>query len=108
MTSIVAFHAQQCLEKSFKAILEEQNEKVKKIHDLEKLYNQVSEYVILKLDYKILRQLDQLYIEARYPGEMGLMPNGKPAIEDAQVFYKFSKDIYNQILNFLGGSDRKL
>ena len=32
LTSVAAFHAQQCVEKCFKAILEEHSKKVPKIH----------------------------------------------------------------------------
>ncbi|MFH0924705.1 MAG: HEPN domain-containing protein [bacterium] len=39
LTNIVAFHSQQCLEKSFKAILEENNHQILKIHDLITLYS---------------------------------------------------------------------
>ena len=35
--------------------------------------------------------LDQLYIDARYPGEMGLLPEGKPTISEAKVFFDLGK-----------------
>jgi len=44
-----------------------------------------------------LERLDDLYIEARYPGELGLLPNGKPSIDDARKFYEFAKDIFDQV-----------
>ena len=45
----------------------------------------------------ILQPLDSLYIDARYPGDLGLLPDGKPSREDAKSFYKFAKDILNKI-----------
>jgi len=37
LTSLVSFHCQQCLEKCFKAIIEEQNKPALKSHDLLRL-----------------------------------------------------------------------
>lgn len=36
LTNVVAFHAQQCIEKSLKAILEEFSQEIPRIHKLEK------------------------------------------------------------------------
>jgi len=32
---------------------------------------------------------------------MGLLPHGKPTLEDAQEFYDFAVDIFNQVCNIL-------
>lgn len=32
---------------------------------------------------------------------MGLLPYGKPTLEDAREFYKFAQDIFNQICTVL-------
>ena len=86
LTPIAAFHAQQCVEKCFKAVLEEHSKKVPKEHSTLKLYG-----------------LDDLYIEARYPGELGLLPNGKPSLVDAQQLYDFARNVYEQVKRTLGG-----
>jgi HEPN domain-containing protein len=52
---------------------------------------------IEKLDYTMLSMLDELYIDSRYPGDMGLLPHGKPSLEDAQEFYDFSLDVLKKV-----------
>jgi len=48
-------------------------------------------------DIDMLDRLDAVYIEARYPSDIGLLPYGKPTIEDANSFNDFAKQIYEQI-----------
>ena len=38
--------------------------------------------------------MDAVYIEARYPGEMGLLPTGKPTTEEATELYRFAEVIF--------------
>ena len=38
--------------------------------------------------------LDQLYLDARYPGDQGLLPNGKPTVREASTFYKIAKEVF--------------
>ncbi|MBL0707806.1 MAG: hypothetical protein JJW00_02040 [Sulfurimonas sp.] len=38
--------------------------------------------------------LDKLYIDARYPGNFGLLPYGKPTLGDAIIFHDIAKDIF--------------
>ena len=59
----------------------------------------------LETDIKILQKLNELYIDARYPGEMGLLPEGKPSLRDAQGFYKLAKNIYDQVMHTLSTSN---
>jgi HEPN domain-containing protein len=102
LSSIVAFHSQQAIEKSFKAIIANDNIKIPKQHDLIKLYNLINKE--LELDdneLNILDILNQLYIDSRYPGSFGLLPNGKPTIDDAKEFYKLSNDIFNIVCKLL-------
>jgi len=40
---------------------------------------------------------DKLYIDARYPGNLGLLPKGKPTLADAQQFYEFAQKIYQNV-----------
>ena len=93
LTHLSAFHAQQAIEKSFKAIIEEFELGFIKTHSLETLHNIVKEKIQLKFDLDLLIILDQLYIDARYPGELGLLPNGKPSIEECKVFYELARSI---------------
>ncbi len=88
------FHAHQAIEKSFKAIIEEYDIGFIKTHSLENLYNKVKALIKLKIDIDKLIILDQLYIDARYPGDLGLLPNGKPTVREASTFYKIAKEVF--------------
>jgi len=94
LTHLSAFHAHQSIEKSFKAVIEEYDLGFIKTHSLETLYNKVKERILLKFDTDMLIILDQLYIDARYPGELGLLPNGKPSVLEGKGFFNFEKDIF--------------
>lgn len=97
LTPVVAFHARQCVEKCLKAVLEEHSKKVPKEHSTLKLYGLVGDLAPLNVDVEVLTDLDGLYTESRYPGESGLLPNGKPTRADAQQFYDCAKGIYEQV-----------
>ncbi len=101
-TGAASFHAQQCVEKSLKAILEENGEKITKIHDLEKLFSMTNVYIQIELDEKLVTTLNTLYIESRYPGALGLLPHGKPSIKDVRRFYAFAKNIFGIVEKQLG------
>ena len=102
LTPVVAFHAQQCIEKCFKAVLEEHSRDVPKDHSTLRLHGLVKEVMAVEVETGVLTDLEDLYIEARYPGELGLLPNGKPTLSDAREFSEVAKSIYNQIQQRLG------
>lgn len=104
LTPVVAFHCQQCVEKCFKAVLEEHATKVPKEHSTLKLYGQVADLARLDVDAQILTDLDGLYVESRYPGELGLLPNGKPTRADAEQFYHCAQNVYEQVKRILDPS----
>jgi HEPN domain-containing protein len=87
LTHLLAFHAQQAIEKGLKALIEEAELKVIKTHSLSYLLNKVEKQYILEYDEDTINTLDQLYIDARYPGDLGLLPNGKPGLDDAKTYY---------------------
>jgi len=37
-----------------------------------------------------------MYTTARYPGDLGLIPNGKPSQELANQLYEYAKYIYDK------------
>jgi len=100
VTHMTAFHSQQSVEKSFKAILEYKGVTVPKKHDVRMLKKLVNMYISIDNDY-ILDALNTLYIDSRYPSSFGLLPNGKPTLTDAREFYKFALDIFNRICTLL-------
>jgi HEPN domain-containing protein len=93
----VAFHAQQSIEKVFKALLEEHGIETYKIHNLVTLFGRLETIIGAELDLSLLKTLDSLYIEARYPGELGLLPNGRPTLADARKFYEYASGIFARV-----------
>ena len=100
LTSVVAFHAQQSIEKSFKAVIEYQNKKIPKQHDLLKLKYLINDILYIE-DDDILDSLNTLYLESRYPGDLGLLPYGQPTIEDAKEFYALALRIFEDVSDML-------
>lgn len=107
LSHIVAFHAQQSIEKSFKAILEEHEIEFPKIHKLRKLQTMLP-ISFESIDDTLIKILDELYIESRYPGDIGLLPHGKPTLEDAKEFYDFALDIFYQTCSILGIDSKEI
>ena len=104
LTHMVAFHSQQCIEKSLKAIIEEYELGHIRIHNLGRLFEVVKPQATFDVEVVLIEKLDKLYIDARYPGELGLLPNGKATLADAKEFHDFAKSIYEQVKGKLAGS----
>jgi len=51
----------------------------------------------------MMRVLDPLYIDARYPGVLGLLPEGLPTHEDAKSFQAFAVAVYDLVLRKQAG-----
>ena len=98
LTNIVAFHCQQAIEKYLKAFLIEKDGPLIRTHDLIKLNGIVSEIEKLCIDEDKLIVLNEVYIDSRYPGDLGLMPDGMPTNEQAKEFIKYANEI-KKIIN---------
>jgi HEPN domain-containing protein len=94
LTNVVAFHSQQAVEKCFKAIIEENEIDLPRIHNLINLHKIVKNLTSFPIELDLLTTLDEVYTSSRYPGELGLMPNGKPSKKVAEKLYNFAKFIY--------------
>ena len=57
------------------------------------LYNIIRDKILIKPDPDRLVILDQLYIDSRYPGETGLLPDGKPDLKESKRLYSFAMEI---------------
>jgi HEPN domain-containing protein len=102
LSHIVAFHAQQAVEKCFKALMEENAVDANKIHSLITLYAKIEIFLSDDgLDRRMMRILDSLYIDARYPGDLGLLPEGLPTQEEAKSFQAFAVSVYDLVLHTL-------
>ena len=101
LTNMVAFHSQQAVEKSLKAIIEEFEIGFVKIHNLERLLGMVRKQMSLDVDLDIIKRLDEVYISTRYPGDLGLLPSGKPTIQDAKELFDFGDAFYRNVKKLL-------
>ena len=94
LTNVVAFYPQQGVEKCFKAIIEENNLQLPRIHSLSRLYGTVQKIIIFEVNQEMLQKSDTVYTTSRYPSDLGLIPDGNPSIELAKQLYEFAKNIY--------------
>ncbi len=101
LTHMVAFHAQQVIEKCFKAILEQNNEKVPRIHNIIVLRDLTEKYFDIDINNDLIDQLNELYTESRYPTDFGLLPDGKPSNKTAKEFYQCAKEVYDYLVDKL-------
>ena len=102
LTHIVAYHAQQAIEKSLKAILEERLEPVPRIHNLITLRAMVEKFLQFDEDSDVFDQINELYVDSRYPTDFGYLPDGKPSAEAAVAFKNTAEKIYEKVLRTLG------
>jgi HEPN domain-containing protein len=102
LSNIVLYHAQQAVEKCFKAIIEEKGVGMPRTHDLTRLHSLLKPHLKFEVDSTLLQTIDTIYTSSRYPGDLGLLPNGKPTVEDAIVFFEFAKDIFEKTKLLLG------
>lgn len=77
----VCFHAQQCVEKYLKAILEKQGAVIRKIHALPALLDQcVAAHPMLTAMRADMVRLSVYAVEFRYPGESATAEDAKASI----------------------------
>jgi len=94
LTGEVAFHCQQAIEKYFKGYLTEHGKKFKKIHDLLMLYSEVMGIKDWNLDKAMLRDINDIYTITRYPGNIGMTPDGRlPTMEEARSYFELAKQV---------------
>jgi len=101
--TIVCFHSQQCSEKCLKAILQEKNIKPPRIHNIKVLKDMAESALGSTLDISVEEAtfLGQVYVESRYPLDIGLLPNGEPTKEDAQKALKIARRAFTQVERML-------
>jgi HEPN domain-containing protein len=104
VANAVMFHSQQIVEKALKALFEEHGKKIPRIHSLTKLYGILIEDDIVSstvIDTKALFFLDEVYLDARYPGGLGLLPHRFPTTADAQDALDIARKILTTIIDIL-------
>ena len=101
LTAIVAFHSQQAVEKCFKALIEEKDLTIPRIHSLVRLYSVIEGFLDQPFEIRELLAFDSVYINSRYPSDIGMIPTGKPTLQDAKEFYESAKKIFDAISNLI-------
>jgi len=100
---LASFHAQQSVEKLLKGLLWNQKVNPPKTHDLVFLYQRVKRrYQSLSLDKEELEFLNGLYIESRYPADLGLLPEGEPTAADARRALAIAREVLGRVREVLG------
>jgi HEPN domain-containing protein len=97
LTAIVAFHSQQVVEKCFKAIIDEKNIDIPRIHSLVRLYQVVESFLKNPIEIRELMALDSVYTSSRYPSDIGMIATGKPTKQDAQALYESAKYAFEAV-----------
>jgi HEPN domain-containing protein len=101
LTQAAAFHCQQCIEKILKAYIESSDQKVPRVHNLQYLFELASSTYKIECQMDILDQINEVYIDTRYPGDAGLIPCGQPSLELINKFIAFCERFYTQALKAL-------
>jgi HEPN domain-containing protein len=97
LTGMVAFHSQQAVEKTLKGVIEEFEIGFVKTHNLERLLGIIGKQMNLDVGLNLIKRLDEVYISTRYPSDLGLLPAGKPSIQDAKELYDFANEFYQKV-----------
>lgn len=106
VTNVVAFHAQQAVEKAFKALIDEKGIRMSRIHNLSRLYALIESFLISPIEELELEMLDNVYTSSRYPGEMGLLSTGKPTMKESKELYEIARRIYDILFQSIKSADQ--
>ncbi len=91
-TDAAAFHAQQCAEKYFKALLIAHQIDFPKTHDLVVLnYLCLQNNILTAFENKQLEFLSSFSVRVRYPGEEPTLEEAREALEIAKTVRRFAR-----------------
>lgn len=98
---MVCYHAQQCVEKTPKTLLAEQEVETPRTHNILDLNSATK-----KLGYEPrLTDEDSVFLTSiyrtRYPSGLGLLPSGAPTEQDAQKALRIAKEMIEWLRNNL-------
>ena len=106
LSNLVSFHCQQCLEKCFKAMIEELAKPFIKSHDLLRL-QLYADILLTDEELILLGLINEVYIDSRYPGDLGLLPNGKPTKNEIVTFIDLCETIFQKLMTQLGSIESR-
>ena len=93
--NIACFHAQQTVEKLFKAFIAACDQPIPRTHNLLRLHK-ICEDLLggkLEIDSDKLILLNDVYIDSRYPADFAVLPSGQPGEQEAKMAYAYAKEI---------------
>lgn len=97
----ICFHAQQTVEKILKAYLSSVDKQIPRSHDISRLFLETGLDLPENVLQKDLEFLSSIYIETRYPPDIGLLPEGNPQEADANRAIKNAETLFKYILDIL-------
>jgi HEPN domain-containing protein len=101
---LVCFHAQQFVEKVLKGLLFQKGIDPPRTHDLGFLYQRLDQpNTFLRVDMADLEFLSGIYVEFRYPQDIGFLPHGEPGKEDAEKALAIARAVFAQVASHLEG-----
>ena len=95
---LVCFHGQQFVEKVLKGLLFQQGIDPPRTHDLGFLYHKLDQLnAPLRIEVAELEFLSDIYVEFRYPPDIGFLPHGEPTEEDARKALEIAGSVFAQV-----------
>jgi len=104
LNNLVLFHCQQSIEKSFKALFEENDLRIPRIHSTLKLYTDIMAAglnINLLVKNEDLVFIDDVYLDTRYPGGTGLLPSGFPTNKEKSRGLEITRKILGDVKKIL-------
>ena len=98
VANVVSFHAQQCVEKCLKALLEDTGADIPRIHSIVKLLDLLPAQTqqFLDIDEEDLDLVDSVYTDTRYPNSLGLLASGFPARKSTKRLVEIATIVYER------------
>ena len=91
--SVVCYHAQQCIEKYLKAVLQDQGCQIPKIHDLTILFGLCDfQHFAIAIDREGLIRLTRFATRFRYPGESAMAEDAREAVTLMRHYRKWIRE----------------
>ena len=95
LESIVAFHSQQTIEKSYKALLVYIDENPPRVHDLTRLVSLVMARIDdPTYDANLLARISQYYTQSRYPLTIEADGKSTPSAEETRAMVDHANRVY--------------
>ncbi len=91
------FHAQQCVEKLLKGLIQQEGKIPLRTHSLTDLLLLIETDIIRECSGSI-KELDGFYIPTRYPEALpGTLPEGLPSKEDAEEALAVAREVFERV-----------